>query len=715
MSERRGSHFRVAVVVTAGGDAELLAATIESVLTQTAEPHEVVVVPLGADPAPVTHHPERVQVLASAEGVAAARNRATRATTAPYLVFLEAGDRLLPGALEAGVRCLEQRPVCAFAYGRCARPPGDVDLAESQAARRVTANHYVELLRGDFLGTSAVAVYRRSAVEHIGGHDPSLQTCAVHDLHLRLAREYPVHFHGKPVAAECGRGSGEADPVEAARESLRLLRAQRDRVRGNPHYERAYAEGADQLAVRHGLVVAAQLREQVRGRRRVGAARAALAVLRFAVLLLRTHPAGLRAFVAAELVPWLRRRWPVRQPGTPAPADRVMVPLHIEHVRQVIRATVPRGATVLVLGGIGEDVSWDGRRAVAVRPEADGTSLSGGDYLLVPSMAFWDFEHHHCEFARRLTATAVRVWSDDRCLLYRLADDRPAEPPPSPSRVLVAGHFSFEHGRATAGDLLARDLLCDWLDDAGRPYNPFPGGVDWRTVDPTGYDCVVFVCGPFVRSPGLADFLTHFAGRRLVGVNLSMLAPLSEWNPFDALIERDSSAVTRPDLTFLSRRPPVPVVGVCLREHAGGTRTTDAAVRRLVGSREMSLVSIDTRLDASGGIANSSGLRSPSEVESLLARMDVVITTRLHGMVLALKNGVPAVAIDPGSEGYKIQRQAQAVGWPVVFDVRTVTDEALQDALRYCLTEDARAEAARCAARAADLLAAVRDEVLDAL
>ena len=55
----------------------------------------------------------------------------------------------------------------------------------------------------------------------------------------------------------------------------------------------------------------------------------------------------------------------------------------------------------------------------------------------------------------------------------------------------------------------------------------------------------------------------------------------------------------------------------------------------------MAVVAIDTRLDA-----NRTGLRTPAQVESLIARTDVVVTTRLHGLVLALKNGVPAVAID---------------------------------------------------------------------
>ena len=61
--------------------------------------------------------------------------------------------------------------------------------------------------------------------------------------------------------------------------------------------------------------------------------------------------------------------------------------------------------------------------------------------------------------------------------------------------------------------------------------------------------------------------------------------------------------------------------------------------------------------------------RSPAtaaQVEAVIARADVVVTTRLHGLVLALKNGVPALAIDPVADGAKVAAQAAAWGWPVL-------------------------------------------------
>lgn len=282
---------------------------------------------------------------------------------------------------------------------------------------------------------------------------------------------------------------------------------------------------------------------------------------------------------------------------------------------------------------------------------------------------------------------------------------------------LVAGWFSFANGHATAGDLLSCRLACEWLEEAGFSYDvavapPFVDGLDWRKVDPKQYSHVLFVCGPFAKGELEAEFLSHFQRCRLIGLNLSMSIPLDMWNPWDLLIERDSSSNANPDMVFLSRQPQVPVVGICLVEEYEGAMVAEAnaSVRHLIASKEMSIVEVDTRLDTNG-----TGLRTPAEIESLIARMDVVVTTRLHGTVLALKNGVPVVMIDPEAGGAKLRRQAETIGWPVILNVDNLSHQALQDALDYCLTDTARIKARECRDRAASVLQTRRAEFISEL
>jgi hypothetical protein len=266
-------------------------------------------------------------------------------------------------------------------------------------------------------------------------------------------------------------------------------------------------------------------------------------------------------------------------------------------------------------------------------------------------------------------------------------------------KALVAGWFSYENSDYTAGDLLASDVVCEWLRELGVPFDvavasSMKNGVNLRQVTASDYAIVVFVCGPFMRNAWEADFLFQFADTYAIGVNLSFPFPLEHWNPFDAVIERDSNRTARPDISLLSQRRLVPVVGLCLCEPYGEADVplANSYVERLVQSKEMAVIPVDTRLDV-----NATGLRTSSEVESALARMDAVITTRLHGTVLSLRNGVPALVIDPEVGGGRIYRQAMSLEWPIAFTVDRLDDQVLSKALDRCLSEEARQLASQCA------------------
>ena len=294
--------------------------------------------------------------------------------------------------------------------------------------------------------------------------------------------------------------------------------------------------------------------------------------------------------------------------------------------------------------------------------------------------------------------------------------------PHNGSRVLVAGWFSWKDAHATAGDTLARDVACEWLARAGIEHDvanapQFGPGVDWRSVDPELYSDVVFVCGPVGPATPIMSLLQRFSRSRMIGLDVTMLEDLDVWNPFHVLLERDSALTARPDLAFLSDETSVPVVGVVLvepyePEYPDRDRQTDArqAVDELLDGQVAAHVRIDTRL-----VDNEGGLRTPAQVESLIKRMDAIVTTRLHGLVLGLKNGVPALAIDPVAGGSKIQRQAAAIGWPLVRTADRLEHHDLKAVLDLCLSDRGRQMAAECRLQASMQLQQVRDEFLAAV
>ncbi|HEX2026956.1 MAG TPA: polysaccharide pyruvyl transferase family protein [Nitriliruptorales bacterium] len=286
-------------------------------------------------------------------------------------------------------------------------------------------------------------------------------------------------------------------------------------------------------------------------------------------------------------------------------------------------------------------------------------------------------------------------------------------------RTLVTGWFSFLDGEATAGDLASRDVVSGWLEDAGIAHDVamspmFGTGVDWRSVDPAVYRSLVFVCGP-AHGAQVRSLRDRFRGARAVAVNVSIVDP-ADAEMFDVVLARDSANVSSPDLSVLHDVDDLPVVGVVLAhpqpEYGEGLhhRVADT-ISRSVASFECASVALDTRVDPHADASAPEG-RSVAEVEAAMARMDAVVSSRLHGFVLALKRGVPAVAVDPVPAGAKVTRQAEALGWPAVIPGDGLTEARIHETLRWCLTPAARSAARACVGGARTRLSALRDEVV---
>src|ERR687898_2245292 len=116
----------VTVVIPCYNQAHFLGEAIESVLSQSYEHFEIIVVDDGStdETSEVASRYEGVRLIRQENrGLAGARNRGLEEAKGEYVVFLDADDRLLPGALEAGLGCFEAHPECAFVFGNSRRIP----------------------------------------------------------------------------------------------------------------------------------------------------------------------------------------------------------------------------------------------------------------------------------------------------------------------------------------------------------------------------------------------------------------------------------------------------------------------------------------------------------------------------------------------------------------------------------------------------------------
>ncbi|HEY7545945.1 MAG TPA: glycosyltransferase, partial [Blastocatellia bacterium] len=216
-----------------------------------------------------------------------ARNAGLEASAGEYLVFVDADDRLLGGALEAGVSCLMDHPECAFAYGhyRLITERGlPMPSAESRPSPR---DHYLEMLRANCIGMHATVMYRRAVFETVGGFDTKLGACEDYDLYLRITRRFAVHCHDQLVAEYRQHESNmSADAALMLKTSLRVLGRQRQHIKGNAQAQRAYRAGLRHWQEYYGCKLIKAVRSQAHAREWKQTVRGAFTLIRYCPLIL---------------------------------------------------------------------------------------------------------------------------------------------------------------------------------------------------------------------------------------------------------------------------------------------------------------------------------------------------------------------------------------------------------------------------------------------
>lgn len=271
-------------------------------------------------------------------------------------------------------------------------------------------------------------------------------------------------------------------------------------------------------------------------------------------------------------------------------------------------------------------------------------------------------------------------------------------------RVLVTGWPSFVHGEATAGDVVSMRRVCDVLASAGIPHDSAwspafrPDALHLDDADSHRYSHLVFVCGP-VHGEQVRRLHERYATCRRIAVGVSVLDPEdTSVTGFHCVLPRDDPNTARPDLAVAAGMTRVPVVGVVLApgqsEYGAARRhqSVHEALEHWLRELDCARLAIDTRLASD----DWRQCATPDQLASIFARLDAVITTRLHGLVFGLRAGVPVLAADPVAGGGKVTAQARALDWPALVSAdQTLDRDRLDRWWQWCLSPAARERAGR--------------------
>ncbi len=184
----------ISVVIPVYNGAKTIRETIASVLAQSFEDLEVLVINDGS----TDETGEIVQRIADPRlkllnypnaGLAASRNRGIHRAKGEYISFIDADDLWTPDKLAAQYQALQEHPQAQVAYSWTDWIDLDDRLIRPAARLSFEGRVYEYLVLLDFLGCGSNPLIRREFLLHVGGFDESLPAAEDWDLWIRLAAQ----------------------------------------------------------------------------------------------------------------------------------------------------------------------------------------------------------------------------------------------------------------------------------------------------------------------------------------------------------------------------------------------------------------------------------------------------------------------------------------------------------------------------------------------
>ena len=288
----------VSVVIPCYNSKRYLAEAIESALLQTYSRIEIIVVDDGStdETARIARSYPVHYIYQANRGISGARNTGILHCQGEYVLFLDHDDRLLPRAVEIGVRLLEEHPECALAVGEHRYIGADgkaIGYSNKHAAGR---NHYLMLLEHNFIETPCSALHRRSGIALTGGFDESLKGAEDLEFYLRTARQSTWVAHEALVSEYRLHDSSMSRDAERMLEvSYRVLEMELPYLQGAPKKLRAHRRGVKFVERQYGRRLTREL---------LGSGSLTTAGNQRKLKLLRRHyPVGFAAVLVSQFLP----------------------------------------------------------------------------------------------------------------------------------------------------------------------------------------------------------------------------------------------------------------------------------------------------------------------------------------------------------------------------------------------------------------------------
>lgn len=193
--------MQITVVIPTYNRYTLLHRAINSVLSQTYKPSEIIVVDDGS-----TDNTSEIQndfssvkyIYQKNSGVSAARNRGIKSATTEWIAFLDSDDRWFPSKLEEQVKFHQENRDILMSYTDELWIRDGVNVKIPKKFRKVGKDSFMENLSYCNIAPSSALIHK-NLFESVGMFDETLEVCEDYDLWLRISLKNTIALVDKKL------------------------------------------------------------------------------------------------------------------------------------------------------------------------------------------------------------------------------------------------------------------------------------------------------------------------------------------------------------------------------------------------------------------------------------------------------------------------------------------------------------------------------------
>lgn len=198
---------KVSVIIPTFNRSELIGRAIKSVLAQTRQPNEIILVDDGSTDETRTlihqNFPMVKYFRQRNNGVSSARNAGIRMANGDWIAFLDSDDEWLPKKLAEQMNALSTQPNLKVCYTNEVWYRTGKRVNQKKKHGKVGGYIYQNCLPLCIISPSAVIIHR-DIFDEVGLFDEALPACEDYDLWLRLCSRFPVLYLPEPLIAKYG-------------------------------------------------------------------------------------------------------------------------------------------------------------------------------------------------------------------------------------------------------------------------------------------------------------------------------------------------------------------------------------------------------------------------------------------------------------------------------------------------------------------------------